>query len=102
MAGIAERRRPGISSVRMAGGATGRDMSSGQWIARLGSVIEARGRPSGGIMADRTNEAERRRRVNRVVRPGEIIMMAGIAGRGRAGVPLAVAFQTARARMRAG
>jgi len=35
-------------------------------------------------------------------RSGEIIMMAGVAGRRRAAVPLAVAFQTAQAGVSAG
>ena len=102
MAGIAERGRSGVGTIRMAGGATGRNVRSGQWIARLGGMIEARGRPGRCVVAFRAGETERRRCVNRIVRPGEIIMMAGVAGRRRAGVPLAVTIQTTQFRVSAG
>ena len=102
VARIAERGSAGVDSIRMAGGTTGGHVRSGQGIARLRGVIEARGRPGRRIVADRARETERRRGVNGIGRSGEIIVMAGVAGRRCAGVSLTVAIQTGQARMSAG
>ena len=46
-------------------------------------------------MADRADEAEGGRGVDGIGRASKIVMMAGVASRGRAGVSLAVASQAA-------
>jgi len=65
-------------------------------------MIKARWRPGRRIMADGASEAEGGRGMNGIVRAGEIVMMAGVASRWRAGVPLAVAVQTVQAGVSAG
>jgi len=86
MAEIASGGSAGVLSVGMTLRAGGIHMSARQRITRLGVMVEARRRPSIGIVANRANEAERRRRVNRIVGIVEIGLMTVIAACRRAAV----------------
>jgi len=99
MAGVTERGRPGVNSVRMAVGASGRNMGTGQRIIGLRAVIEARRRPGRRRMAFRASETERWRRMNWIGCAREIVMVAGVAIGRRAGVSLAVAVLTTHINM---
>ncbi len=101
MAGVAERRSAGINPIHMAGSAIGGHVRSCQRIAGLLIVVEGRRRPGRRRMADRADEIKRRRSVKGIVRPSVIILMAGIAIRGRAAVPCAVAILAVQAYMSA-
>jgi len=86
----------------MAVRASGSDMGPRQRIIGLGTVIEARRRPGGRIVAFRAGEAEGRRGMDGIGCASEIFMMAGVAVRRRAGVPLAVTFLATHIHMSAG
>jgi len=102
MAGVTKSGRAGINSICMTVGAGGGNMGAGQRIIGLRAVIETRRRPRGRAVAFRAGEAEGRRGMDRVGGAGEIVVMAGIAIRRRAGVSLAMAVQTVQACMSAG
>ena len=102
VAAIAVCRSAAVHAIRMAERASSGHMGSGQRIAGLGIMIETRGRPSGRRVTDRAGEAEGRRSMDGIGRAGEIVMMAGVAGRGSAAVPLAVTIQTVQAGVSAG
>jgi len=79
MTAVAVCRRAAVHAIRMAGCACRGYVSAGQWIVGLRAMVEARRRPGRRIVADRAGVAERRRRVNRVIRIIEIGLMTAVA-----------------------
>ena len=79
MAEIAGGGSAGVLPVWMAQSARRGHVSARQPITRLRVMTEARGRPGGGIVADRADIAEGRRGVNRIVGVIKIGLVTAIA-----------------------